>query len=184
MRIFIIECANHLYAPGRLYYFRNNTVILRILDPLPPLLTSLLIKLMLYRNLWMPPLDVPKSSLNRAVWIPTYIKHDGYDLVVITTREIDGKLYLWIFILGSQRCADKFKYHITFFNKEEKSVHMYYSRNLISIDTPKMGMLNKKDSILELQDFMVQNTHQPSTTLRSRTLENQRISFKITIQNK
>ena len=132
-------------------------------------------------------LEVPKSILVRrgTIRIPIYIKHNGYDFFVELTRTIIGKWYLWIRILGSQKCAEKVKYRITFFNKEEKSVHMY-CRNLISIDTPHMDILRKKGSTLAIHDFMVQNTHKrhKTRTLRSRTLETQRISFKITMKNK
>ena len=107
-----------------------------------------------------------------SVWKPTYLKYQNYDFFIGTIRKVEGEWYTWVCILASQRSADKFKFCITFSDKEEKSVLMY-NRNVISIDAPKKDILTKKDSVIVFHDVTVEDI-----------IENQRISYEITIKNK
>ena len=109
-----------------------------------------------------------------ASWIPTYISHDGHDFFLRKVRKNNGCWYNWVCILGSQKIADKFKFIITYTDKDGDDVFMYKG-NIISIDVPKDERPRKEGSVFEFHDHMVRNIW---------VEVDQRISYKLTVQNK
>ena len=107
--------------------------------------------------------------------VPLNIYHDGHEFLLTTIRKKDGSYiywYNWVFILGSQRIADKFEFVMTFVDKDGKDVIMYRG-NVISIDVPKEDMPKIEGSVFLFHDPMVR-----------KIWDDQRIRYKLTVQNK